>query len=686
MRWVGFIVLGLMLSVQAQANPLVHQSSGTTDGFPVNYVNDRYSIAHSDLWISIPDDRTRPDSRYVHLQPVRLKPATTPNRSLLPSMPPSGIQSGGFLSPAYFDETLWFKVLFLLGLILAGYAIIKLRLRILNKRNQLLNKLVQERTKALEQEKTAALRSSEIISRQAEQLRRLENTRNRFFANISHEFRSPLTLIMTPVADALSGQAGPISRPLRRVLESVHHGSNRLLHLVNDLLELSRLESGALTLSEKVYDLAALIHEVAQLYVPTTERNRIHFNVHIEPLPPIRLDAEKIKTVFYNLISNATKYTPTDGVLDIQGMAVSDGLEIRIKNTGPGIPPEDLPYIFNRYFQASNSRRTGFGIGLSLVKELIELHQGQVAVESSSTEGTTFSVWLPSERIVSDSATTFPVRQLSIQPPLYKQPEAFHSPSRDSHHSEGLRILVVDDNEAIRAYLRTILEPHFIYFEAHTAEQALQMAFRILPDLLVIDVTMSSADVSMNGYELTQRIRNNAILEAVPIIMLTAKVEPEDKIRGYEAGVDAYITKPFNSSVLTAQIDALLLSRLRLQTHYLSQRKQDPIINRLPFVDQVKLCIEANLSDPSFTVEKLAESIGLTPGGLRIRLKKEAHIKPSALLREHRLMFAASLLHSNHNSISEVAYASGFRSLSHFTRSFRKHFGVSPSTYLKART
>ncbi|GIV57188.1 MAG: hypothetical protein KatS3mg042_0101 [Rhodothermaceae bacterium] len=523
--------------------------------------------------------------------------------------------SYSFIIRPYFYQTPWFFLLATLGLgllVAGGY---QLRVRHLKARERELVRRVEEQTRELREEKNrteAALHQTEIarreaeaqraraeaaravIEEQAERLRELDELKTRFFNNISHEFRTPLTLIVGPLENLLSRFHGRLDAALEDQLTLILRNARRLLRLINQLLDISRLESGKMTLRARPRNVVPFLSEIVTSFA-TLARERgisLSFEAARDELP-LYYDADKLEKVCFNLLSNALKFTPTGGevvlsVTDVAANETASYVEIRVRDTGPGIPPHELPHLFDRFHQVEgivSSVQEGSGLGLALARELVELHGGTILVESVVGQGTTFIVRLPQGRdhltpdqIVDEdeapgSAHTFEVAEheetVSVGATL-PGPEDSGQPSGSVTGPAGApTILIIDDNRDIRAYLRSCLLPTYRVAEAVDGADALERLANVAPDLILCDVMMPR----MDGYAFLQQVKEHPDFRHIPVILLTAKAATDWKIAGLEHGADDYVTKPFNARELLARIDNLL--RLRRQEKELKRLNEN---------------------------------------------------------------------------------------------------------------
>ncbi|GAB5519636.1 MAG: hybrid sensor histidine kinase/response regulator transcription factor [Rhodothermales bacterium] len=581
--------------------------------------------------------------------------------------------------PVVVEPPFWRTAPFVLGCMAALLACLGgavwWRERRLHDRQAELEALVTERTERL-------ARAKRKTEEQAERLRTLDEAKSRFFANLSHEFRTPLALILGPLDDALRGDHGPISASFHQQLHAAQRHARRLLGLIGQLLDLAKLEQGVLTLTPQPTDLVTFLSERVRSYQPLAEHRQLTLQFRPAPVAlPALVDPEHLETAVANLLSNALKFTPAGGkvwvTLGTHTTETGEMVEIVVKDTGPGVPPEAVERIFERFQQADTSSTRvhgGTGIGLALARELTELHGGQLSVESEAGFGAAFTIQLPWTR---PTAAPIDITQgdgAQVVLPILTEP----APSSGTQAT----VLIVEDNADVRQLLHTHLRDAYRLLEAEDGHAGLDLARAEQPDLILSDVMMPRLD----GFALCEAIRADADLAATPIILLTARAEEADTIRGLEAGADDYLAKPYSAPELRARIAGLLASRQRLKAQASGQRHlATPAAATYSedeaFVQQALAQIEAHLGDPQFNAGRLAEALHLSPRQLRRKLNALLGESPADLLRRLRLERAAQLLTTRTASVSEIAYEVGFKSPSHFASTFRDHFGHTPSDY-----
>ena len=519
---------------------------------------------------------------------------------------------------------------------------------------------------------------------QARRLLELDRAKSRFFANISHEFRTPLTLIIGPLQDTIQGMHDESPTDRNRQLNVVMRNARKLLRLINELLDLSRLESGRLELDLQPVEVVGLIREIKGSFAAAAERRGLTLVFSSNrPVVHCLLDAGKVEKIVSNLLGNAIKFTPAGGKIGVTVNRVADPppghVLVTIEDTGCGIPPEHLDRVFDRFEQVESSSDRPFqgsGIGLALARELTELHGGSIEVESRVNFGTTFTVRLPFEEVIEPSNGR-------------NHESAGVGPRPDGVEASGVstpastdRILIVEDNAEVRAYLRKHLEAKYSVLEAENGVEGLEIAKSSSPDLILTDVMMPV----MDGYRMVDALRSDEATLHVPVMMLTARADEGEAARALQSGADDYLAKPFAVDELLARISSLIERQRKMRERFSGElviSGTDIVIDSADsaFLEQVRDAVDAHLSDPEFGTDWLADEVALSRRQLERRLASILGESPAALIRRLRLERASQLLRARAGSVSEIAYSVGFSSAAYFTRAFRKHFGESPTTH-----
>lgn len=530
------------------------------------------------------------------------------------------------------------------------------------------------------------------IEAQAERLRELDAVKSRFFAGISHEFRTPLMLTRGLMQDVLDGRQGSVPRSARQALDRALLHADRLEDLIEQILELSKLEVGAVHLRRELVDVVDLLERTAAALAPLAERAGLSLVVEAGGAAhTLEADAEALTKVITNLVSNACKHTGSGGKVTLRVAEDEGEMLITVEDTGRGIPPDVLPHVFERFFKHESSpgeRRPGAGIGLSLARELVQLHGGQLTVESVVGRGTTFTARLPRHLTSGDgqAAVAHPVVRLrSLEAELLAAEPA---PAAEPATDDRTTVLIADDHAEVRRYVRTHLEQRYHVLEAADGRTALDVVRKHLPDLVVTDLRMPGID----GITLCRTLKQDPRTDFIPVVLLTVRTEAEARVEGLHAGADDYLAKPFNVTELMARLDNLVTQRRRLRKRLeaspdapsplLTPTREDLDPDEVDFLSRLTAAIEAHLDDPDFSVPDLASEMAQDRTTLYRWVQRLLGRSPSDAIRSLRLQHAAALLTARTGTVSEVAYAVGFRSVQHFTRSFREAFDATPTDFM----
>ena len=525
--------------------------------------------------------------------------------------------------------------------------------------------------------------SVKLEQAKSNKLRELDQMKSSFFANISHEFRTPLTLILSPIRQMLDGT---LKGNTEYWLRNMERNGRRLLNLVNQLLDLSRLESGKMDVHKKTEDAVDIFKAMTYSFESLAESRQINYYIkHPKSLVPAELDRDKVEKILVNLLSNAFKFSEEGGRIEAR-MEVLEGMILfKISDTGPGIPEQELPHVFERFFQTEGSSEygVGSGIGLALSKELAELHGGKIEVSSKEEEGSTFSLYLPVgspdvSQISFGEKPTPSIVSSVVSKKIVK--ESLELPL----DNKQAQLLLVEDNPDLSHYIRAQFKDRYNVTIAMDGAEGLQKAIDTTPDLIISDVMMPK----MDGIELCKHLKTNEKTSHIPVIMLTAKAEQNDKLVGLETGADAYVIKPFDPKELQIRVEKLIEQRQQLREKFSSDFNFKPneiAVNStdFTFLQNVKTIIENHIGDELFGVPELSQAIGFSRSQLHRKLSALTDKSASQLIREMRLYRAKDLLEQKAGNASEVAYRCGFSSPAQFSKSFKKFFGYSPSEVVK---
>lgn len=518
---------------------------------------------------------------------------------------------------------------------------------------------------------------------EAEKLQELDEMKSRFFANIAHEFRTPLTLIAGPVENLLEDNKDKYAR---EQLMLVKNNSSRLLGLINQLLDLSKLESGVTKLELHKGDVMTFIKGITFSFQSLADEKEISLACETTPAELVMdFDRDKLEKVMSNLLSNAFKFTPDLGSVKVSARHTQvDGnphLEISVADSGAGIPEDQIGFIFNRFYQADNApvrNSQGSGIGLALTRELVELHGGVITV-SSNGNGTVFSVTLPVRDDVVVMALPAEHTVTGIQIETFRENENGITQEIIRTESDASEIvLVIEDNAEVRNFIVESLRGHYKVLSAVDGDEGVAMAFEHVPDLIISDVMMPGK----SGFDVSRTLKKDERTSHIPVILLTAKAGFENKMEGLETGADDFIPKPFSTRELLTRIRNLIVTRKKLREKYLNYALSGDSASETiedAFLVKLREAIEARLDDTEFSVEDLCREVGMSRTHLHRKLKALTNQSASQFIRILKLQHGQRLLRQGKYNVSEVADKVGFASLAYFSFSYASHFGYSPS-------
>lgn len=517
----------------------------------------------------------------------------------------------------------------------------------------------------------------------------------RFFTNVSHELKTPLTLITSPLEELLVSEGVP--KKVREKLVLMHRHSDRLLTLVHQLLDLRKAESGNMKLMVAQHDIVKFTSEVFKSFTDLAERLTIAYNFQSEvDTLLIAFDENKIEMALTNILSNAFKHTPESGAIhcriEIEKEADSNKsfCNISVKDTGRGIPQEARDKIFDLYYQVAvvdSLKISGTGIGLSLVKEIMQMHEGCVTVESTEGKGSIFTLKLPMTP-VSDDAKLFRSTnaQAEIANEKHTETTAEPVPQKEIAPSEKDLILVIEDTTELRNYIVDLFTNEFSVLQASSGDDGIKLAMAKIPDIIISDVMMDTID----GFEVCHNVKNNTHTSHIPVILLTAKNMPENELSGFNVGADDYIKKPFNPAILVARVKRLLESRKQLKEYYSRKVTLQPTnIEITPydeaFLQKAMTYVENNLQNQDLTTESLGVELAMSHSTLYRKLKALTGLTINEFIRSIRIKRAAQLLETGEYSVSEAAFETGFSEVKYFRNYFKEQFGCLPSEYVAGK-
>lgn len=534
-----------------------------------------------------------------------------------------------------------------------------------------------------------AAKKARILQLEADYIRQLDRVKSQFFANISHEFRTPLQLILAPLQ-----KREAISPEETHMME---RNANRLLRLVNQLLDLAKAEMGMLRLNYQWGNLIGFLRQTARYFEPMAAARKLKYQIDLPTTEPLAAyDRDKLEKIVYNLLSNAIKFTPAGGQVTLRAEVEPEtGLRLVVSDTGIGIPESLQNRIFDRFYQIDPSQTRAFegsGLGLALTKELVELYKGSIQVESRPGSGSTFVVWLPLkadtsqaahglDRVVSATGASQTLSIAMTTPALLPEEEPAEAGEEDKP-----TLLLVEDHPELNNYLRQQLSNRFRVVQAMQGDEGLQVARRVVPDLIISDVMMPV----MDGFSMTRHLKEDDLTSHIPVILLTAKDDVDSRKEGFEGGAEQYLAKPFALDELVARINSLLTQRDLLRKKYsrevVLQPTGAPIRDReAEFLEKTIRIIDEHMADEEFSVEALQREMGMSRMQLHRKLKALTDQSASDFIRHIRLQRAADLLQQPGIQIAEAAYLSGFNHLSYFAKCFKDQFGMLPSEFVRQK-
>ena len=531
----------------------------------------------------------------------------------------------------------------------------------------------------------------EIVSKQLEEATQAKLL---FFTNISHEFKTPLSLILGPVQTLLAHNSLP--KEEQDLLFLIKKNSNRLLHLISEVIEFRSYENNKMQMYFTKGNLKSFLNELNSFFTDRIKQKKLNFQFVAEDTSfEMAFDKEKVEKIYFNLLSNALKFTPQEGSINVSltkedlPLPPSKGevAVLRVFNSGSYIPKDKQNEVFEHFYKI-NPDSEGSGIGLALVQALVASHNGTISVESTEGEGTTFVIRLPftqeqvSAKAVYDS--NYIETHLDLLPSLPASAEKLKLPTASPSAPEKPTVLIVEDNEDMRQFIRYILSDNYNLIEAENGEEGFEVAKKHLPDVVISDVMMPKTD----GFDLCQLLKTNVATNHIPVILLTAYALDEQKQVGFESGADAYISKPFNVKLLKTRVRKLIENRKNMRESFsnflLNETKQETLGKvEQQFITDFTQYVENSIANPELNIDEIADALGLSRSNLYRKIKSLTDYSPNELIRTIRVKYAKQLLNSKAKSISEVAYEVGFSSPSYFAKCFKDFYNESPTEYLE---
>ncbi|MEM6698609.1 MAG: ATP-binding protein, partial [Bacteroidota bacterium] len=529
----------------------------------------------------------------------------------------------------------------------------------------------------------------ELEQKEAQRLKELDSFKSRLYTNLTHEFRTPLTVIL--------GMTQQIRNEPKQFLDTgtqlIERNGKNLLRLINQLLDLSKLEDKSFQLNLQQSDIVAYLRYLTESFQTYTnsENLSLQFLSTLEQLQ-MDYDPEQLQQIMTNLISNAVKYTPSGGAIKVKLKRIEQQLQLEIHDTGIGIAAADLSHIFDRFYQVDDSatrKEEGTGIGLAHTRELVQLMGGEIHVKSELGKGSVFIINLPI--VVSDELKRMnhaaPQKLASMDTiPLYSLDKERTDSSLSSHHSSlQPQLLIIEDNPDVVTYLKACLTKLYQIDVAYNGKVGIEKAVEAIPDLIISDVMMPEKD----GYEVCDVLKNDERTSHIPIILLTAKADADSKIVGLRRGADAYLTKPFDKEELLVRLEMMVEKQQKIAAYFSQDTNtvadivEEDVQIEHEFIQKVRSIVERHYTDDRFGLPQLCQKVGMSRSQLYRKMKALINIAPSDFIRTYRLQQAKRLLETTDLNVSEVVWEVGFTNLPHFSKIFQEEFGVSPSATSK---
>ena len=556
-------------------------------------------------------------------------------------------------------KTWWAYLVYGILILMAGYAFYRNRM----------HRLLIKHTIILKEKESA-------------HLKQLDEMKSRFFSNITHEFRTPLSLILGPLEQLIREKDAPVTPVVKRKLASIHRNAEQLLRLINQLLDMSKMEAGNMAVSLSRGDLGQFIADHTHIFASQAAQKNIHLQVVREMEGDYLFDIDKMQKIIFNLLSNALKFTPEGGVITVRATYEGRRMLLSVKDTGMGIAEEHLPLIFNRFYQVDNSSTSaggGTGIGLALTKELIGLMGGTIEVDSQLDLGTSFLVSIPVKEATNEVAA-----DIKIPSPTIFADNSYPrgKKGKRSNVHAAVAILVVEDNRELNQFIHETLGIEYRMLDAFDGKEGLNKAVEEMPDIIISDIMMPE----MDGYALCEKIKTSDITSHIGFMLLSARSSHHSVVKGLKYFADDYITKPFHPDELLLRVrnQANRLKTLRefCKKQILEDGKSDQAVPNDPFLQKLYGFIARNIDNRALSVEMLAEEANMSHRTLNRKLEMMTGLSGARVIKQYRLKASALLLRSG-CSVSEVAYRTGFESPFYFSASFKEFYGVAPSKYAK---
>lgn len=562
--------------------------------------------------------------------------------------------------------------LYLISTLLIAVILLGAILFYLLREKQLSNKLLEKQNLAILEQKNEIEKVSNIAKAATEE-------KMRFFSYISHEFRTPLSLIITPTDDLLSRKTFD-TKDTRFNLQFIRKNANRLLRLVDQFLDLRKIDAGKIVLETSEHDMVSFVKGIVSDFALKAKSMNIdlQFICPFESLP-FSFDAEKIDKVLFNIISNAFKYTPHNGLIHITVLKNVDNIDIIIADNGSGMTTEEKEHAFDLFYRGHQKITLGTGLGLALSQEFVNLHHGKILLASEKGKGTTFRVSLPYIEYEKTEEKNPEKDTAHFNHIVDAEENTVISPGTHTDHHADLTIVVIEDNPDLMAFLKNKLDKTYFFVSADNAEQGWDFILEHIPDLIISDVMLPQ----MDGYALTNRIKNDFRTSHIPIILLTAKSQIENQIEGTKAGADAYIIKPFNQALLEERIKSMIDNRDKMRRRFSNEITNTSLIPKKErsFLIEFETLLERYIKDGTLSVEKLSHELGMSRVQLFRKISALTNKNVTDYIAEFKLQKAKTLLKETNKTIAEIAYETGFNNPSYFTTFFKQKTNQTPSEW-----
>ena len=584
------------------------------------------------------------------------------------------------------QRLLLFSSLLVLSLILV---LLVLLIRAYSSKNKS-NKILASQNIAINKQKEELSEQRDQLITLSKNLEEATQAKLVFFTNISHEFRTPLTLIQGPLESLMTKET--LTSEGKGLIQLMRKNTHVLLKLIDQIIDFRKYENGKMQMYFTLSDLKGFIGEICDSFVEYGKKKHIHFSFKASDDDfTLWFDSDKMEKICYNLLSNAFKFTPENGKIEVQltkkefnGEFIA---QMTVSDTGAGISEHHIHSVFDRFYKV-DSRAAGSGIGLHLTKMLVELHNGEIKIESQEGKGSTLTIEIPFKQKEITITEQYP----TLVTPVEREEVLLYEPENEKNESQNLNtdkplVLLVEDNADLRGYIRNLLKEDYEIIEAPNGHIGLQKAMKFVPELILSDVMM---DV-MDGFELCSQVKTNLSTSHIPVMLLTACAQDEQRAIGFESGADAYIPKPFNESLLKIRIRKLIENREKVKEFFQqnltfgdkTDRKENVAEIDKSFINKFRKLIEERLIDSDLNVDEIGKNLGLSRVQLYRKIKSLTNYAPNELVRIIRLKASEQLLINSEKTISEIAYDTGFSSPSYFTKCFKEYFNESPTDYMK---